>query len=101
MAEKYGFTFQTTLFETGLATELEKYQFEQFLQLFHRVLGAIELDDMGKAAILELEELSLKEASDAISVAKIGRHMMVGINFKTKFSNDFKDKLKTPLESNL
>lgn len=101
MAEKYGINFQTTLFETGLATELEKYQFEQFLQLFHGVLGAIELDDMGKAAILELEELSLKEASDAISVAKIERHMMVGINFKTKFSIDFKDKLKTPLESNL
>lgn len=101
LTQKYGFAFHTTVFEEGLETEGEKYQFEQFLPLLQEVLGAIEQDALGKAAILELEALTLKTGDAGLSIAKTGRHMTMGINFKHKFSNDFKGKLQTALESNL
>lgn len=101
-AEKqYGFKFQTTLFEEGLTTEAEKYQFQEFLKLFQEVLTDTEKDSLGKEAIMELEEVTLQAAEKAISCSKTGAHLLVGINFKNKFSKDFNDRLKMAFESTL
>lgn len=101
MESSYGFKLSSELLENGLSTEAEKYQFEQFLKVLQQTLEIIAEDKLGKEALSDLKEMNINSDNHQIAIVKTNNQLKVGINFKNKFSTDFKDQLKVAFESNL
>ncbi|MFK7813964.1 MAG: hypothetical protein AB8B59_15820 [Maribacter sp.] len=101
MESSYGFKVSSELLENGLSTEAEKYQFEQFLKVLQQTLEIIAEDKLGKEALSDLKEMNINSDNHQIAIVKTNNQLKVGINFKNKFSTDFKDQLKVAFESNL
>ncbi len=97
----FGFGLQSKLLENSLFTEVEKYQFKQFLSVLEEIITSIGKDDVGKQALGELNEIVIISNEESIQIEESKNKLIIGINFKSKFSKSFKNKLKEAFELKL
>ena len=97
----YGFAIESDLLENGLSTEAEKFQFQQFLNHLRDTLQNIAQDHLGIHALKDLKSMAIDADKNDVSGKKDNGRLNIGVNFKTKFSADFQDRLKETLELHL
>lgn len=101
LEDAFGFKVLTDIFDNGLLMDIEKYQLYQFLTILDEVIRQIAEDGLGDKALKELKEIKITTAEETIAVKKSANQLEIGINFKNKFSTDFKKRLKAALESKI
>lgn len=97
----YGFLIESDLLDNGLTTDAEKFQFRQFLDHFKLTIEAIAQDDIGKEAMNDLKSISITSSENDISGSKDNGNLKLSVNFKSKFTSGFQNKLRETLELNL
>lgn len=101
LEDAFGFKVLTDVFDNGLLMDIEKYQLYQFLRILEEAIHQIAEDGLGDKALKELKEIKITTAEETIAVKKSANQLEIGINFKNKFSTDFKKRLKAALESKI
>lgn len=98
----YGFQLKSSVLEDGSLTEgTERHQFQEFLIYLKELLVLISEEELGGQALKSLKMLQIFKSTERYTVSKSKDEMQIGINFKQKFSNDFKAGLKSAFESKL
>lgn len=101
LKSSFGCYVSTDILDNRLLNDVEKYQIKKFSIILEEIINQIAEDDLGEKALQHLKEIKIIRSEQAIVIEKRVNQLEIGINFTNKFSTDFKQQLKSALESKI